>query len=458
MNPFVKAWRAADAFVARGFKSLLFGRTTGSPTWAYHWSNRTRYDYAGAVGDGTNNSAVMNCLAWITGAFPQAPLIVEQRKGTEWEPVPDHPIERLFMHPNPFSTRAVLWSALLTAYHTDGNAYLLKERSREGVPIALWFESPENMEPVSEDPRVFIQYYRRTVGGEQEKWRPEDVIRIPNGVDPQNNRLGRAPLKAALREVFADDEAALMFGSLMRNMGIPGVLISPDSEQAQLDQGDAELIKADFEAKFGGDNRGRPMVLPSRAKVERLAFSPEQMDLRELRRLPEERVSGALRLPAIVAQLGAGLDRSTFANYAEAREAAWEDNILPTMAAFAEAITLSLMPDFSDPNRFRVGFDISEIRVLQADENALTDRMVKQLQAGAITVAEFRRGIGMDADTSHKFYLIPSGYEVRAQLEAPEPEPVEEPPGPGNDANPFPALEPPTDDDITALLAEGRRE
>jgi phage portal protein BeeE len=215
-------------------------------------------------------------------------------------------------------------------------------------------------------------------------------------------------------------------------------MISPD---------EAEIVKAEMEQRTGGDNRGRPLVIGGSVKVERLAFTPEEMDLRELRRLPEERISAVLGIPAIVAGLGAGLDRSTFANYAEAREAAWEDNIIPTQRVIAADLTTQLLRDFDDSPALRVRFDNSEIRVLQPDENARTTRVIQQLQSGAITIAEARRDLGKDAGPEHELYMVPTGYEVRAELEAPVPHPALDQP-----AQQPPQLEAPTDAEITAVL------
>jgi hypothetical protein len=83
--------------------------------------------------------------------------------------------------------------------------------------------------------------------------------------------------------------------------------------------------------------------MTGKTKVEQFGFSPEQLLLRELRRIPEERVTAVLGVPAIVAGLGAGLDRSTFTNMAEAREAAYESGIIPTQRIIAEDIRFQLL-------------------------------------------------------------------------------------------------------------------
>jgi HK97 family phage portal protein len=424
MNPLVKSLQAINAGLKRF--SMQFSRSA-SVSWGY-LLGRTRYDYAGIVGDGTGNSAVMACLGWIGRTFPEAPVMVQRPQGTDYEPIAGHPLVELLEQPNPFYSGSVLWAATLTSYHADGNAYWLKERSAAGRVVALWYTPHTLIDPVSESSTAFVEYYRYRVNGQEIRLDPADVVHFRNGLDPENPRKGLAPLKSALREVFADDEAALFFGALMRNMGIPGVLISPDSDGVELQQGDADVIKASFEERFGGDNRGRPLVMNGKTKVEVLSFSPEQMNLRELRRLPEERITAVLGIPAIVAGLGAGLDRSTFANYAEAREAAWEDNIIPTQRIIAADLKTQLLRDFDDNPKLRVAFDNSGIRVLQPDQTAIVTRTITAVQAGVMRVDEGRREIGLDAGPEHEFYLIPAGYEVRKELEAPEPEPVELPP------------------------------
>lgn len=437
--------RAASA-VGRGLKQLTirFSRTTG-----YGWAllfGRTRYDYVAAVGDGTRNSAVAACLSWIGRTFPEAPVRVLKPKGSEYEAIPGHPMVELIERPNPYYSGPVLWAATMLSYHAEGDAYWVKARSGAGRPVQLWWIPHTLMTPKSDNDTDFIQYYEYRPGGTPIKLDPSEVVHFRNGLDPSNPRKGSAPLKAALREVFADDEAANFFGALMRNMGIPGVLIAPDTEHVNLQQEDADAIKADFETKFGGDNRGRPMVLPAKTKVEKLAFSPEELDLRQLRRLPEERISAVLGVPAIVAGLGAGLDRSTFANYAEAREAAWEDCILPTQRIIAADLKAQLLPDFDDAAGKRVDFDISGVRVLQPDQNALYTRTLDALLKGAVRLDEARRQLGQETKPEHEVWYIPNTVTVRATVLPAEPEPEPAPP----------QLTPPSDEDLEALLAGSR--
>jgi hypothetical protein len=55
--------------------------------------------------------------------------------------------------------------------------------------------------------------------------------------------------------------------------------------------------------------------------------------------------------------------------------------------------------------RERVGWDTSAVVALQEDEDKRQTRWKEALGSGAVTVFEYRMGIGLPADDSHRFYL-----------------------------------------------------
>ena len=174
-------------------------------------------------------------------------------------------------------------------------------------------------------------------------------------------------------------------------------------------QEDVENTKKFFSERFGGPNRGSTAVMSAKTKVQIISWSPEQMNLKGLRRIPEERISAALGVPAIVAGLGAGLDRSTFANFQEARRHAYESNIIPMQRLIGGEIERSLIPDFiseaiDDPARFMVAFDVAEVRVMREDAKARSERWKMLFEAGVATRAEARRAMDLSADDADEIY------------------------------------------------------
>ena len=159
-------------------------------------------------------------------------------------------------------------------------------------------------------------------------------------------------------------------------------------------------------------------------KVTPLGFDPQQMDVKALRRIPEERVSAVLGVPAIVAGLGAGLDRSTFANMAEAREMAYESNIIPNQRLFAADLTSQLLPEWDATGKQRVAWDYKAVRVLQEDQNKLWVRVDTAVRGGWLTVARAQEMVGEQAEEADAVYLRSSSSQEVQPGEIREPAPT----------------------------------
>lgn len=399
MNPITRAARfVADAVKAAALRM----RWGGARAWS--WTGSTwagaPWTTTAARGDARTNSVCFACVAWMARTFPEAPLRVQQKKGGDLVPLPDFPMTTLVATPNPHYAGLLLWQATIADWVYDGNAYWGKIRGDAGRPTQLWWLPTGTVEPRwDDDGKTFITHYDYTVGGQTIELAPADVVHFRYGLDPENVRKGLSPLRSVLREVLTDEEAALFSSALLRNVGVPGVVLAPDPTAGQvgppLTAQEVEVVKADFMAKFGGARRGEPLVLGVPMKVSTLSFSPDQMDLGRLRELPEERITAALGIPAMVVGLGAGLSRSTFSNYEESRRAAYESNLIPTQRLFAAELQTQLLGDFGDPGRLLVDFDLSQVRILQPDVDALWKRLDVGVQGGWVMVDEARERVGL---------------------------------------------------------------
>ncbi|MDQ3672704.1 MAG: phage portal protein, partial [Actinomycetota bacterium] len=288
----------------------------------------TRVDYLREVGDGTGSSTVAAVLNWVARTFPEAPpMLWRELENGQFEQARGHEMLRLLRRPNRFYTGIILWMATVIDWMVDGNAYWLKLRDGTGTVVELWWVPHWMMEPKG-DEDTFITHYEYRPGLEPLAVPVEDVVHFRFGLDSENSRLGASQLKSVLREVFTDDQAATFTASLLKNMGVPGIVISPKQGITISDE-QAEETKKYILEKFTGDRRGEAIVMTGATDIEQFGFSPEQLLLRDLRRIPEERVSAVTGIPAIVVGFGAGLERSTFTNMGEARQAAYEAGLIP---------------------------------------------------------------------------------------------------------------------------------
>jgi len=391
--------------IARRFKM----RFSGQPS-ALSFLPRTKFDYAREVGDGTRSSTVMAPLMWIARVFPEAPpAIWTASEGTEKQ-VHDHEMLRLLRRPNPYYGGSELWVATLIDYFVDGNSYWIKGRDRGGRVAELWWAPHWTMTPKG-TADSFLTHYEYRPGPEKLEVAVEDVVHFRYGLDADDPRRGRSPLKSVLREVFTDDEAANFTASLLRNMGVPGLLVSPDGAAGEISTEEAKEVKTYIKSAFSGERRGEPLVIGAPTKIQQFGFSPEQLNLKDLRRIPEERVSAVIGVPAVVAGLGAGLDRSTFTNFAEAREAGYEETIIPAQRVFGDHLWAQLLPDFERDEATlwstRVGFDLAHVRVLQPDQDKMATRLNIGVSNGTVRRSEYRRAFGLPVEPGDEVYLVP---------------------------------------------------
>jgi len=439
-----------------------------STGWAYYLP-RTRLDYQRETGQGLRSSVVVAVVGWIARNLPAAPLrlrgITNDPADDPTDVVPEEfgagAMLSLMRRPNLHYDGITLLKAMAVDYNTTGNVYILKVRNGAGRPVELWWLPSTLVEPrwPQYDPSVFISHYEYNPNGIPLEVPVADMIHVRNSIDPVNVRKGLAPIASLAREVYTDDEAAAFTATVLSNLGVPGVIVSPETSTVpganQIR--DVAQVKQTLRESFTGDKRGDFAVFSAPTRVQVLSWSPEQLQLRDLRRIPEERVSGVTGVPAIVAGLGAGLDRSTFANFAEARAMAYEENIIPTQAAWAEALTWQLLADFADPLKFILDFDTSNIRALQEDQNTLWSRNLDAYKAAAIDRRTFKRNVGLPNDELDDVYAIPFNVAITSSLQPPPPikeveeEPVPEPGG-GSEPPAGPATNGHTDEPIAETV------
>lgn len=407
--------------MANWFQKALSGmrHSGGSTPFMLGFLKRTRFNYAREVGDGLDSSVVMAPVQWVQRAFPEARLrVVRSKADGSVEELVGHNMTALIKRPNPAYGDVHLWWATLLSYLIDGNAYWLKVRNGLGKPTELWWVPHWAIEPKwPDDGSAFISHYQyRPGGGTTIRLEIDDVVHFRHGVNPRNQRKGLSPLHGVIREIFMDLEASNFTASLLKNMGVPGVVISPDGS-AQPSPDDVASVKAWFKTAFGGDNRGEPLVMGGATKVEQYGFNPQQMDMSSARDVAEERVCAALGIPAAVVGFGAGLQTAKVgATMTEMRKLAWTNGVLPITTTFADEINRSLLPDFgTERTAEEVEFDVSDVQALQDELDKLFTRYDTGVRGGWIMVAEAREAAGLDVDDSHRIYLRPfSAIEVPA--------------------------------------------
>lgn len=410
----------------RSFREVVFGRTpevkrtTGFNFFRQgvsqrntnfiqgYQSNAGQFD-VGGLGNGASNSAVVSCLQVLGTAFGEAELKVYQtNEAGELDVLPNHQLTMLFKRPNPYMSGDVLQNYLIQSMHISGDAYLLKQKNEAGQLVALYPLMPENVTVKGND-ETLISHYEYQVKNEKVILDRDMIAHFRLGLDPENHRQGFSPVKTLLREIYGDESAGQMATSILANMGVPSFMITPKDEYG-LTEEEGEAISKAFQRKTGGQNKGKPLVLSGGVNVEKLAFSPKDLEIGDLRESFESRVSSVLGVPSIIAGLEVGLKYATYSNAKTLREFFTEQKLIPLWDMVSQEITHQILKvDYPNSSNLEARYDYTDVRALQTDTNEIYERMNLAVTGGWVTVAEARQSIGLPTSPDQDVYLLPEG-------------------------------------------------
>jgi HK97 family phage portal protein len=431
--PTRRSWSRSIKAVLGAVAGLFTGYGgQGGRGWRFY-SPGSQYDYEAQAGDLWRNSAVAACLKVLRTNFPEPHLEVAKGPKPEDEAIDGHDLEKLIRRPNGHYSRFVLWAATILSLKVDGNAYWIKVRSRAGKVVQLWWVPHWMMEcRYPADGSVYLSHYVYLVNGRQVPIRVEDVVHFRQGIDPRNDRLGLSDLKAAVREVCSDNEAAGYAASVLRNAGVPSVVITPAEDGGTFGDGVAADVRQQWRERMTGEGRGEPLVTDS-LKVTKIGFSPKELALGDLPDRFEDRICALVGVNPMVAGLTSGASHKTFANYGEARRALYEDTIIPDQRCVAEELTDQLLPDFAAPEGAVVRWVYRGVLCLKENENETADRSAMLYEKKVITLNEARTTIGVEAVAGGDRFADGSTPEEGPQVPPAPVAPGEPPEGPEED-------------------------
>jgi HK97 family phage portal protein len=389
---------------------------------------------------GLHSNVLMAPVMWLMRAFTEAQLVTQRRRedsggGIIWERVIDHAVEVLIDSPNEAYDGDALWKATVISYVLAGNAYWRKVRNVFGEPVQLWYVPHWSIRPVGpSDGSKFISHYELSgsIGGPV-KLAPRDVVHFRFGLDPENPRLGLSPLQTMLREVLTDDEAAKFSEQILHNMGVPGLVISPEKgSNYKPNPDEIKRLQSYFDQGFSNKRRGMALVMGGATTVQQFGFDPNKLMLPALRDISEERVCATIGIPAAVVGFGSGLQSTKVgATMRELVKLAWVQCVRPMQWSFGEQLTAQLLPDFvSQTRRFRARFDTSEVSAFQEEAEAEARRVGLLVAANVLRIDRAQHMLGLEVDPKRAVYLnelqLQQAEAVAESEPATEPEAEEE--------------------------------
>lgn len=342
--------------------------------------------------EAAHNSIVMACVNWAMRNVGQATPVVQQNINGSWQNISGHWAERLLTSPQGRLARGEksridarkLLSAMTLSRMLDGNAYVQKIRNARGEVIGLDWVPHQNVEPIPVGTRPSVPDFYQVQGVSGSiRIEVEDMIHDLDGVDPANPVKGISRLSSVMRQILTDNQISAYSQAILSNP-VPSLMVTAKTDGTRVSQKDADYLAQKMREVASGSRAGGVIVPTFPAEVTPIGFKPDDLAIGDLNRLPEERITAVFGIPAMVLGLGAGMERSTYSNMREAREAATEEFLVPLWQDLAQTFTEQLLEDRDRMMGLRVWFDLSEVGTLQDDRNRLHQRVRADYQAGLI--------------------------------------------------------------------------
>lgn len=398
-----------------GRDSLPFYGTggQGTGTWRFLLPG-SKIDYEKVAGRVWDNAVANACIGWIARTWQESTLHVERPveddEGQRWKSFP-HPLTELIERPNEWYDDTILWMGTILSLVSDGNAYwFVNKVSRMGEPNELVYLPHHQVEPASDrdnrDGSKLITHYEYTPtnGGGPIILERGDVIHLRDGIDPFNPRKGMSRLKAAMREIATENEAATYSAALLRNFGIPGAVFVTKENlgEDEVTPKHISMLRDGWD-NLTGEGRGRLAVIPLAGQLQSLGMKPKEMELGALREVPMMRICAAIGIDPLV--MGFETKNKTYSNVEQAKRAAYESCLIPMKRMIASQLTTQLLSKFGERQRSRVGWDYSQVSALQDDQDALFTRYVEAYARGVIKRSEAKNALGLEFDASDEIYV-----------------------------------------------------
>lgn len=346
------------------------------------------------------NELIFACIAKTAASASFVKLDVRAADG---EQLTEHPLRRLIRQPNPFMDEYDLWYSIVVFQKLAGGAYYEKERDRAGRVIRLWPLRPDWVRPVRSG-RDFIGGYEFAVPGKEPvALAARDVLDFKL-FDPLNLYRGFPPTAVAGRVGDVDNATTDYLKLFMEKGGMPPGLLKT---KQKLVDADVANIRRRWGERYGGvEHWLAPAVLDQDAEYQQTGMSFRDMGFETLDARAEARICMVLDVPPILVGAKVGLDRATYSNYAEARQAWWEDSLTPLYRNFESVIANDLAREYADD--LTVEFDLSAVPAFREQTDALYGRANEGISRGYLTVNEARKLVGLEAAPAGDVFLRPS--------------------------------------------------
>jgi HK97 family phage portal protein len=358
------------------------------------WSNR---DYAAFADEGYRRNVV---------AYRSVNMIADAVASVTWTlfrgktEITESPILDLIKNPNPMQSGKQYMRAKVGFLMIAGNGY--EEKVEAGGRIAELYQLRPDRMKVVPGSNGFPMRYEYKANGPARPFPLDELgvgdVRHIKLFNPLDDWYGMSPIEAGSYSIDQHNQSMSWMQALLQNSARPSGALKTSGEQPLSDEQFHRLKEQLEEQHQGAANGGRPMLLEGGLEWQQMGMSPSDMGIIETKYSAARDVALAFGVPPQL--LGIPGD-NTYANYAEARLAFWEDTVIPLVGMIAEDWNASIADEGTELHP-----DLDKIPAI-ADKRMTLWTMADQ--ATDLTINERRELKGFEAIQGGDVLLVGLG-------------------------------------------------
>lgn len=410
----IRSFLAALGTKASEAAPIIYRMYMSQPWGVYRQRNPAHYSEEAYK----KNSVAYAAIGRVARACAYVPIKLRRVGGANIE---RHPLLDLVRRPNPWQSGRELMEALTAYFLLTGDIYLEGLAPSDGAPPReLWALRPDRVRVVPGQYGPMGYVYE--VGGTRKTWDCDPItgkspILHVKTFNPLSDWYGMSPVEAAAYAIDQHNMAGEWNQALLQNSGRPsGAMVYTDKNGGTLSDKQFARIKEEINTSMAGSkNAGRIPILDGGLDWRAMSMSPTEMDWVNGKNQSARDICLVFDVPPML--LGIPGD-NTYSNYKEARQAFYEDAVLPKLDCILEALNHWLAPAYGEG--LELYADVDSLPALEPKREA---RWTAIKDAAWMTINEKRKATGLEpvADKEADALFVPSGLmPLAGSMDAPE--------------------------------------
>lgn len=372
-------------------------RSVNERGWSTQFFGRSPYDFQRDIEISRDcvmaNWSVFACITLIASDIGKLRLRLVENIDGIWQEAESTAFSPVLRKPNKFQTRQKFIEAWMVSKLSHGNTYVLKERDKRGVVVALYVLDPSRVKVlVSPNGSVYYQLHGDNLAGVPDDSElpavPASEIIHDTMVCLFHPLVGVSPIFACGLAATQGLEIQTNSAKFFKNMSRPSGILTSDNE---IKEEYAAALKLRWEQNYSANNTGKVAVLGSGLKYQGLTVNAVDADLVQQLKMTAEMVCSTFHIPAF--KIGAGTIPA--GQKVEDLNQIYYTDCLQALMESAEALLDEGLGLDEKKEGKQLGTEFSLDDLLKMDSATMTDVLVKQTGGGISKIDEARKRLNL---------------------------------------------------------------